>query len=122
MESKQQAEALAEQYFAAATEGNAASILEMYDDAFYKATPEGRWRETCERVRTKLGKPKVHTLSNWAVNNIVGSGGNGAYVTLVYQVEYEKENGSETIGVFMPAATHRPGIRAHNFASNALLQ
>src|SRR5436190_22609395 len=84
-EAKQRGEALADQYFAAAQEGNTASILKMYDDAFYKVTPEAKWKDIYDRVRTKLGRPQAHTLSNWNVNSFAGTSESGHYVTLVYQ-------------------------------------
>src|SRR5881398_2840682 len=86
-EAKQKGEALAEQYFAAAIQGDTASILEMYDGEFYDATPKAKWREMYGRIRTKLGKPQSHTLSNWNVNSMAGTSGSGQFVRLVYQVQ-----------------------------------
>jgi hypothetical protein len=121
-EAKEQGEALAEQYFAAAKQGETASILTMYDEAFYKATPRAQWSETYSRIRTKLGKPQTHTLSTWNVNSMSGTSDSGQYVTLAYQVQYEAGTGTETIAVFIPAATGKAGIHAHNFNSDALLR
>jgi hypothetical protein len=119
-EAKQKGEALAEQYFSAAKQGDTESVLAIYDDAFNKAAPQ--WRETYAHVRTKLGKPQTHTLSTWNVNSTAGTSGSGQYVRLVYQVQYETASGTETIGVFIPAGTGRAGIHAHNFNSDALLR
>jgi hypothetical protein len=121
-EAKKQGEALAEQYFAAAKQGETASILAMYDDAFYKATPGTKWRETYGRIRTKLGKPQTHTLTTWNVNSMSGTSDSGQYVTLTYQVQYDAGTGTETFAVFIPATTGKAGIHAHNFNSDALLQ
>ena len=121
-EAKQKGEALAEQYFATAQHGDTASVLAMYDDAFYTVTPESKWREMYGRIRAKLGKPESHTLSTWNVNSVTGTSGSGHYVTLVYQVQYETAKGSETIGVFIPSGNRRAGIRSHNFNSDALVQ
>lgn len=120
-EAKKQGQALAEQYFAAATQDDTAAVLSLYDDAFYKATPETKWRETYSHLRAKLGKPRTHTLSAWNVNSVSGTFGSGHLVTLAYQVQYEAATGTETIGVFIPAGAGRAGIRGHNFNSDALL-
>jgi uncharacterized protein DUF4019 len=121
-EARQMGEELAEQYFATAQQGDTASVLAMYDDEFYKATPETKWREMYAHIRAKLGKPQTHTLANWNVNSMTGTWGSGQYVTLVYQVQYEAAKGTETIGVFIPSSSGRAGIRSHNFNSDALLQ
>jgi hypothetical protein len=121
-EAKKQGEALAEQYFVAAKQGETTSILAMYDDAFYKATPRTQWRETYDRIRTKLGKPQTHTLSTWNVNSMSGTSDSGQYVTLTYQVQYDAGTGTETLAVFISAATGKAGIHAHNFNSDALLR
>jgi hypothetical protein len=121
-EGKQQGEAFAERYFAAAGRGDTASVLAMYDDEFYKATPEAQWRETYGRIRSKLGKPHTHTLTTWTVNSTAGTLGSGRHVNLVYQVQYENGNGTETIGVFLPSGSDRAGLRGHHFNSDALLR
>jgi len=119
-EAKKQGEALAEQYFAAAKQGETDSILAMYDDGFYKVTSRTQWRETYGRIQTRLGKPQAHTLSNWNVNSMTGTAESGQYVTLTYQVQYDAGTGAETIVVFIPSATGKAGIHAHNFSSDAL--
>jgi len=121
-EAKQKGEGLAEQYFTTAQQGDTASVLTMYDDAFYKVTPEAKWRGMYARIRAKLGKPQSHTLSTWNVNSTTGTSGGGQYVTLVYQVQYETAKGTETIGVFIPSGGGHAGIRSHNFNSDALVQ
>jgi hypothetical protein len=121
-EAKHKGEGLAEQYFAAAKQGDTASVLEMYDDTFYGVTPKAKWLEMYGHIRAKLGKPQSHTLSTWNVNSMAGTSGSGQFVRLVYQVQYESGNGTETIGVFIPSDTGRSGIRAHNFNSDALVQ
>jgi hypothetical protein len=121
-EAKQKGEGLAEQYFASAQQGDTTSVLALYDDAFYKATPEPKWREMYGHIRKKLGKPQSHTLANWNVNSMTGTSGSGQYVTLVYQVQYEAATGTETIGVFIPSGNGRTGIRKHFFNSDALVQ
>lgn len=93
----------------------------MYDDTFYKATPRTQWREMYDRIRTKLGKPQTHTLSNWNVNSVRGIADSGQYVTLTYQVQYAAGTGAETITVFISSDTGKAGIHAHNFSSDALL-
>jgi hypothetical protein len=121
-EGKQQGEAFAEQYFAASGRGDTSAVLAMYDEEFYKATSKAQWRELYGRVRTKLGKPQTHLLTTWTVNNTAGTSGSGRYVNLIYQVQYETGNGTETIGVFLPSGSTGAGIRGHHFNSDALLR
>ena len=46
---------------------------EQGDEAFYKATPVSRWRDTYMRIRERLGKPQQHTLTTWSVMNRFGT-------------------------------------------------
>lgn len=118
-EGKGQGEALAERYFAAVGKNDEASVFAVYDEAFYQATPAPKWRDMYGRIRTKLGKSRTHELTNWTVNAVASTVGTGQYVTLVYRVDYDAGPGTETIGVFIPAGSGRPGIRTHNFNADA---
>jgi hypothetical protein len=118
-QAKADGEAFAEQYFAAAAAGDTAKVLAMYDAAFYKAAPD--WAGTYVRIQAKLGKPLQHTLTSWHMTSTASASGSGTYIALVYQVQYEKAKGTETIGVFSPSDSHKPGIRDHNFNFPSLL-
>lgn len=120
-EAKQNGAALADTYFEIAAKEDTAAVLDLYDDAFYSATPRQKWQDMYERIHAKLGKPNSHTLQNWNVNNFAGTAGSGQYVTLVYKVEYERASGVETIGVFIPSGSRQARIRGHNFNSDALV-
>jgi len=119
---KKEGEALAERYFSAAARGDDVSVLAMYDAAFYGTTSRAQWQEQYGRIRAKLGKPQHHTLKNWRVTSTATTEGSGQFVELVYDVEYERGKGTESIGVFLPARSGTAGIRSHHFNSDDLLR
>lgn len=88
--------------------------------AFYRATSREKWAESYVHIQQKLGKPIQHTLRTWNVMSTVGTTESGTTVTLIYDVEYKRANGTETLGVFFPRGAPTGAIRAHRFNSDAL--
>ena len=119
-QAKQDAERVADDYFAAAGAGDISRVLKLYDTAFYRVISRDKWAESYAHIRQKLGKPIQHSLQTWYVMNTVGTSESGTTVTLVYDVKYERASGTEALGVFFPRGEPTGRIRAHRFNSDAL--
>jgi hypothetical protein len=100
-EGRQEAEAVADRYFAAIGAGDITGALSLYSERFYKVTPREKWLEWLNDVRARCGAPKSHSQTNWKVMSSVGSNG-GTRVTLVYDVRYASCSVSETMMIFKP--------------------
>lgn len=99
---KQEAEQLAEQYFAKMREGEVAGVLPLYSPRFYEATSRADWLAILESQRTRCGAPKSHKLISWNVFSSFGTN-SGVRTTLVYDVQYSSCRMSEKLIVFKPS-------------------
>jgi hypothetical protein len=99
-ESRNEAEALAERYFAASAAGNYDAVLSLYSQEFFAKTPREQFRGILVDVRGRCGAPKAHTLKTW---NAFASFTNGSsQVNLLYEVTYDRCRVSERMTIVKP--------------------
>jgi hypothetical protein len=99
---REEAEALAEQYFTKIQSGDIESVLSLYSAKFYAVTSRADWSALLQEQRARCGTPKTHTLVSWNVVSSFGTN-SGTRTTLVYDVEYSNCRMSEKITVFKPS-------------------
>jgi hypothetical protein len=100
-ESRQDAEAFAERYFAARSADDASGALAFYSPKFFAGTPRDQWLATLQGVRERCGTLRSHALKNWMVTNQVGTQ-SGSTTTLIYDVNYTSCRLTETMVVSRP--------------------
>lgn len=101
-EDRQEAEQLAEQYFAKAKAEDLDGMLSLYSPRFFEATSRDQWRQFLEEQRSRCGTPQSHTLINWNVFSSFGSNA-GVRTTLVYDVKYSNCRVAEKLTIFKPS-------------------
>ncbi len=116
-----EAEALADVYFTARSEGDLDRTLSLYSDLFFEATPRSEWTDSLLMLEHKLGRPSSHEQREW--NVYVGSGpaGTGTYVTLNYDVQYAKYPAQERFRFFTSIMGGPTEIIFHHVDSPGLL-
>jgi hypothetical protein len=95
-ESKTEAEALAEGYFAASAAGDYDRVLSLYSDQAFAERPREQFRGVLVDVHTRCGAPKAHTLKAW---NTFASTDASSRVNLLYEVTYDRCRVSERLTV-----------------------
>jgi hypothetical protein len=99
---REQAEQLADQYFARARAEDFDGVLSLYSPRFFAATSRQQWRRVLEEQRSRCGVPQSHELINWSVLSSFGSNA-GVRTTLVYDVKYSSCQVAETLTIFEPS-------------------
>jgi hypothetical protein len=98
---RDEAEGLAERYFAARGGDDLAAVLPFYSAKFFAGTPRDAWLSSLQAVRDRCGTPASHSLKGWTATNLVGAE-SGSTVSLTYDVRYASCRMSETLVVFKP--------------------
>ncbi len=99
---RQEAEQLAEQYFAKLRGADLDGVLALYSTRFYQITSRADWRVFLENQRARCGTPKAHSLTTWHVFSSFGAN-SGTTTTLVYEVQYSNCRMSEKMTIFKPS-------------------
>jgi hypothetical protein len=99
---RQEAEQLAELYFANLQSENIEGALSLYSARFYEVTSRADWLAFLENQRARCGKPKSHSLVTWNVFSSIGTNA-GTRTTLLYDVEYSRCRVSEKLTIFKPS-------------------
>lgn len=118
---KPEAEALTQKYFTAMKEGKVGEAIPLYSKEFFKETSKDKWQIMLAKINNKLGNVKSYELATWRVNTYAGTGESGTYVSLIYNVQYEKYKGTESFNIFKPASGGAVKLLGHNFNSEGLI-
>jgi hypothetical protein len=99
---REEAEQLAEQYFAKMHGGDMEGALSLYSARFYEVTSRAEWLVFLQNQRARCGAPKTHSLVTWNVLNTFGTNA-GTRTMLVYDVQYSSCRVSEKMTIFKPS-------------------
>ena len=94
---REDAQRVAERYFAAAAGENYDAALALYAPQFFAATPREQFRTVLSDVHGRCGAPEAHTLTSWSAQSNFADG--SSRVNLVYDVHYARCRVTETIGL-----------------------
>ncbi len=118
LESKEEAEQKADQFYYLIGQGKRDAILEFYSDEFYEATSREEWTRSLETVTLKLGNYQQHKLMSWQTKSLTGSDGTGTLAVLVYRVQYSKYDATETLTLFKSIGDSAFRIMGHHIHSD----
>lgn len=97
---REDAQRVAERYFAAAAGENYDAALALYAPQFFAATPREQFRTALSDMHGRCGAPAAHTLTSWSAQSNFGDG--SSRVNLVYDVHYARCRVTETLGLSAP--------------------
>jgi hypothetical protein len=97
---REDAQRVAERYFAAAAGENYDAALALYAPQFFAATPRDEFRTVLSDMHGRCGAPEAHTLTSWSAQSNFGDG--SSRVNLVYDVHYARCRVTETLGLSAP--------------------
>jgi len=118
---KQAAETTAAKLYQASSQKDWDAILQLYSPEFYQKTNKEQWREMLLGIHEKLGDYKSHQLTNWNYQTYAGVGGTTRTVVLIYQVQYEKGEATETLTFIGHGDDKTLTISGHQIISPALV-
>ena len=98
---RDEAQDLADRYFAASEKGDYESILALYSPKFLAQTSREDIRTFLVNVHHRCGVPVSHTLQSWRIFSDFSSG--STQVDLLYNVSYSRCRMSERILVLRPS-------------------
>ncbi len=118
---KGEAEQVAESLFNERIQNGWDNTKEYYSPLFWKSAADDKWKHIQNLVFKAMGKAKSFSLNTWNIQSKVNTNElSGTFVTLVYDVEYEKGNGTETFIIHKPVADSKYSIISHNFNSDLI--
>jgi len=94
---REDAQRVAERYFAAAAGENYEAALALYAPQFFAATPPEEFRSVLADMHGRCGAPEAHTLTSWSAQSNFADG--SSRVNLVYDVHYARCRVTETLGL-----------------------
>jgi cytochrome c-type biogenesis protein CcmH/NrfG len=95
---KQQAEATAEQYYAAIAAGDAEAAVGLMDPEVFERTPRERLVDFLRSARQRLGEYRGHTSTGSRVGTFVMSDGKTiSRLVLTYRVRYSLHEADESL-------------------------
>lgn len=123
VEGKGEAEKVAESLFNERMQNGWNGTKKYYSSLFWKSTTEENWTNIQNLVSKAMGKPKSYSLNTWNIQSKVNTNEvSGTFVTLVYDIEYEKGKGTETLLIHKPLTEDIYSILGHNFNSELIQQ
>lgn len=94
---REDAQRVAERYFAATAGENYDAALALYAPQFFAATPREEFRTMLSDMHGRCGAPEAHTLTSWSAQSNFADG--SSRVNLVYDVHYARCRVTETLGL-----------------------
>ena len=95
---KGEAEKVAESLFYERIKNGWAGTNKYYSEFFWKDTSEKKWANIQNLVSKAMGELKSFSLTTWNIRSKVNTNEiSGTVVSLVYETEYEKGKGTETL-------------------------
>jgi hypothetical protein len=116
-----EAEACVARVFAARHSGTAEQALAAYADEAQQGMGRDEWSQMLVALDAKLGRPVSERLTAWNVTLATNSLGTGTFVSLQYDVTYERAEGTESIVAFKPSGASDFRIVGHHVNSPAFL-
>lgn len=118
---KDEAELVANAYFACIDRGDCEGALDLFSSQFYQQTSRDDWRVVLEKIEEKLGPLQSYELAQWRVFKGSKGGLSGTMVQLHYQATYEKHPAQVSMVVHKPVGGNEFKISGMNINSAGLL-
>ena len=123
VEGKGEAEKVAQAMFEARIKNGWAGSDQYYSDLFRKRTNGKKWADVQRLVTSAMGELRSYSLNSWKVQSGIKTNDlSGTIVVLVYQTQYEKGKGTETVTVHKPLMGKKYVIVGHNIDSDKIRQ
>lgn len=113
--SKDEAERVANDYYAAVRTGDFDRALTFFSAEFFAQTPKEVWLSGMKNLNRKLGSLEEFKLESWNVRKQAGTGPS-TVVTLQYTVKYSKYPAQEAMTL---VSTKEGGLKIHGLNINS---
>ncbi|MBF0430250.1 MAG: hypothetical protein HQK83_03155 [Fibrobacteria bacterium] len=118
---KKYAEVAAEAFLKERLEQGGYGSKDQYSDIFWENTKEEKWEGIKKLVSKAMGQIKGYSLNTWNIEKKANTDGvSGTFVTLLYDVEYERGKGQETITMHRGLGFEEFKILGLNFTSDEI--